>query len=396
MKTLKDFQFEGKTAFVRVDLNCPVDEKTKKVEPSERIAGHAKTVAALSDKGARVVVLAHQGRKGDYDCISLSQHALLLGDATKKPVKFVDDVCGEKAKAAIRSLKPGEILLLENVRFLDDETKYKTIEENEKATIVQQLSPLCDVFVLDAFSAAHRAQASIVGFYKKPVVAGLVMQAELEALAKLKNPKKPVAFVFGGAKPEDSIGIMSNWLSEGKIDHALTCGLLGELFLVASGRELGKTIELLKEKKALDYLPQARELLSKHKSRILIPEDVAIDFNGKRKEIPCHQLPSNHLICDIGAKTAKKYAEVLSGAKTVLMNGPAGMYENPEFEAGTRSLLKAIEKSGAFSVMGGGHTISAIEKFRINKKKLGYVSLAGKALIEYLSGAQLPGVKILQ
>lgn len=395
MQTLDTYDFKGKTAFVRADLNCPVDEATKKVEPSERIAGHAKTIAELSDKGAKVVVLAHQGRKGDYDCISLSQHALLLGDACKKPVKFVDDVCGEKAKAAIRSLQPGEILLLDNVRFLDDETKYKTIEDNENASIVRELSPLCDVFVLDAFSASHRAQASIVGFHKKPVVAGRVMQHELEALSRLKNPARPVAFVFGGAKPEDSIGIMSQWLSEGKLDCALTCGVLGVLMIVASGREVGKSLELLKEKKALDYLPQAKQLLMKYKGKIYVPDDVAVDLNGKRKELAIYELPSNYPIMDIGKKTAKKYSELLSGAKTIIVNGPAGVYEQPEFEYGTKALLKAVEKSGAFSVMGGGHTLSAIDKFKINKKKLGYVSLAGKALIEYLSGMELPGVKIL-
>jgi phosphoglycerate kinase len=395
MQTLDSFSFSGKTAFARVDLNCPVDEATKKVEPSQRIAGHAATVAELADKGARVVVLAHQGRKGDYDCISLSQHALLLGDAAKKPVKFVDDVCGEKAKTAIRALAPGGILLLDNVRFLDDETKYKTIEENEKATIVRELSPFCDVFVLDAFSAAHRAQASIVGFHLKPVVAGRVMQRELEALGKLRNPVRPVAFIFGGAKPEDSIGIMSQWLSEGKIDYALTCGVLGELMIVASGREIGKTLDFLKEKKALDYLPSAKQLLAKHKGKILIPEDVAVDLNGKRKELAIYELPSAFSILDIGKKTAKKYGDVLAAAKTIMVNGPAGVYESEEFSYGTKALLKAVEKSGAFSVMGGGHTLSALDKFKINKKKLGYVSLAGMALIEYLSGAELPGVKIL-
>lgn len=395
MQTLDTCSFSGKTAFVRVDLNCPVDEQTKKVEPSERIAGHAKTISELADKGARVVVLAHQGRKGDYDFISLSQHALLLGGACKKPVKFVDDVCGEKAKAAIKALQPGGILLLDNVRFLEDETKYKTIEENEKATIVRELSPLCDIFVLDAFSAAHRAQASIVGFHLKPVVAGRVMQHELEALSKLRNPARPVAFIFGGAKPEDSIGIMSQWLQEGKIDHALTCGLLGVLMVVASGREVGKSLELLKEKKAIDYLPQAKQLLLKYRGKILFPEDVAVDLNGKRKELATFELPSSYSIMDIGKKTAKKYSGLLSVAKTIMVNGPAGVYENEEFSYGTKTILKAVSSSSAFSVMGGGHTLSAIDKFKISKKKLGYVSLAGKALVEYLSGAELPGVKIL-
>ncbi|MCX6770697.1 MAG: phosphoglycerate kinase [Candidatus Micrarchaeota archaeon] len=396
MLTLDSCNFLGKTAFVRVDLNSPVDEKTLAVEKSERISGHAQTVRELSDKGARVVVLAHQGRKGDYDCISLSQHALLLGSEVKKPVRFVDDVCGKKAKDAIRSLSNGDILLLDNVRFLDDETKYKTIEENAKAKIVRELSPYCDVFVLDAFSAAHRAQASIVGFYKKPVVAGRVMERELDALNRLKEPKHPSIFIFGGAKADDSIGIMEHLLSEGKMDCALTCGVPGELFILASGKELGRTLVFLKEKKALEHLPKAREMLEKYKGRIMFPSDVAVDDGGKRKEIGISSLPSKHSIMDIGKKTVKLYEAKIAGAATVMMNGPAGVYENDEFSYGTRSLLKAIEGSQAFSVFGGGHTLSALDKFRIDKKRLGYVSLAGKALIEYLSGDELPGVKIVE
>lgn len=392
---MDNYGFDGKTAFVRVDLNCPVDEKTLLVEPSERIAGHAKTIAELSEKGAKTVVLAHQGRKGDYDCVSLSQHALLLGSEVKKPVKFIDDTCGQKAKSAISALKSGEILLLENVRFLSDETKYKTIEENANTTLVRELSPLCDVFVLDAFSAAHRAQASIVGFYKKPIVAGRVMEREVTALSKLSNPAHPMVFVMGGSKPEDSIGIMENWLSEGKVDRVLTCGVLGELFILASGQELGKTLGYLKEKKAIDHLPVAKELLSKYKGKILFPDDVAVVSGGERLELPIGKLPSSESIVDIGKKTAARYSAELKGAKTILVNGPAGVYEKKESEYGTKTLLLAIEESGAFSVIGGGHTLSALSKFKIKKEKLGYVSLAGKALIEYLSGEELPGVKIL-
>jgi phosphoglycerate kinase len=392
---MDSFDFKGKTAFIRADLNCPVDEKTLKIEPSERIAAHASTIRELSEKGAKTVVLAHQGRKGDYDCISLSQHALVLGAEVKKPVKFIDDVCGSRAKDAIRSLQNGEILLLENVRFLSDETKYKTIEENAKATLVTELSPLCDIFVLDAFSASHRAQASIVGFCKKPICAGRVMQRELEALSKLKNPSHPCVFIFGGAKPEDSLGIMENWLSSGKLDHALTCGVLGELMVAASGVKLGKTEEYLKEKKAYQHLEEAKKLLAKYPGKIRLPTDFAVDDGGKRKEITSGQLPSPHSIMDIGHKTAKQYGEIISKAATVMVNGPAGVYEKGEFSYGTKTLLGAVEESRAFSVLGGGHTLSALDKFKIDKKKLGYVSLAGKALIEYLSGQELPGVKIL-
>jgi phosphoglycerate kinase len=250
--------------------------------------------------------------------------------------------------------------------------------------------------VLDAFSAAHRAQASIVGFYKKPVVAGRVMERELTALNKLREPKHPSIFIFGGAKADDSIGIMEHLLSEGKMDYALTCGVPGELFILASGRELGKTLDFLKEKKALEHLPKARELLEKYKGKILFPQDVAVDAGGKRKEIAISSLPSKESIMDIGKETAKLYEAKIAGAATVMMNGPAGVYEQDEFAYGTRAILKAIEASKAFSVFGGGHTLSALDKFKIDKKRLGYVSLAGKALIEYLSGEELPGVKMLE
>ncbi|MEM4348572.1 MAG: phosphoglycerate kinase [Candidatus Anstonellaceae archaeon] len=395
MKTIDRFDFKGKRVFVRVDLNCPVDEKTKKVEPSSRIAAHAKTIRLLSDLGARVVVLAHQGRKGDSDFLSLSQHALLLGAECKKPVKFVDDVCGQKAKEAIQNLAPGEILLLENVRFLDDETQFKTIEENKNATIVKELSPFCDVFVLDAFSVAHRPHASVVGFCDKPTVAGLVMQHELEALSRLKNPKRPSVFIFGGAKAGDSIEILEEWLKKGKLDYALLGGVAGELFLLASGIQLGKTTDFLKESKALEYLPTAKQLLSKYRRKIISPSDVAVDAEGKRKELLVSKLPSEFLISDIGKKTAKQYSSYIKKAKTLVLNGPVGIYEQKAFSKGTKAILKAVASSKAFSVLGGGHTISAIEKFKINKKKLGYISLAGKALIEYLSGKELPGLKIL-
>ena len=176
----------------------------------------------------------------------------------------------------------------------------------------------------------------------------------------------------------------------------LTCGVLGELFILASGKELGKTLGFLREKKALEHLPKARELLEKYKGKILFPSDVAVDKGGKRKEISISALPSQESIMDIGGKTVALYEAKIASAKTVMMNGPAGVYEKEEFAYGTRAILKAIEKGSAFSVFGGGHTLSALEKFNINKKKLGYVSLAGKALIEYLSGDELPGVKIIE
>ncbi len=394
MITLDDLDFNGKAVFARADLNCPVDKTTLKVQDSPRMAGHAKTVRELSDKGAKVVVLAHQGRKGDYDFLPLAQHAVIFQKHVGRQVKFVPDVCGSVAKNAIKSLKPGEIILLDNVRNLDDEKNYKTIAECENATIVKELSPLCDIFVLDAFSVSHRPQPSVVGFAAKTIVAGREMQAELEALARVSNPKRPLVFVMGGTKPEDSVGILNDFLEKGKADFALTCGVFGNLMAYAKYGKLGAESEkFLAETNAIGHLPKAKELLSKYPGKVMVPGDFAYELGGKRKESSV--LPCDGAIMDIGAKTAGAYAEIISGAGTVVINGPAGVYEKDEFALGTKTILGAIENSKAYSLAGGGHTVSAIAKFVHDRKKIGYISLAGKALIAYLSGEELPGVKIV-
>jgi len=398
MLTLDSLDFAAKRVFVRVDLNSPFDEKTGSIEKSPRLVAHCRTLKELAKKKARVIVLAHQGRKGDSDCISLSQHARLLGEELKRQVRFVPDVCGQSAKDAISSLGNGKILLLENVRFLEDETKAKSTEEAATSTLVRELSPLCDIFVLDAFSVSHRPHASVVGFSSKPCVAGRVMQEELEALSKVKNPQRPLVFLFGGAKPGDSLGILEGWLTEGKVDTALATGVLGELFVLAQGRELGKTTEFLKSTNAIGQLAHVREIYEKYKEKILVPKDFAVDENNARKEISVRKLPSEFSILDIGKNTVSLYSKTLKNAKTIIVNGPAGVYEKDEFSYGTKKLLKAVEKAsslGAFSLLGGGNTISALSRFKIKKKKLGYVSLSGKALIEYLGGSRLAGVELL-
>ena len=393
-KTIDDFQFEGKVALVRVDLNSEVDEKTKKVTAGDRMDAHAQTVVELARKNAKTVLLAHQGRKGDYDFLPLEQHADLLSEKAAMHVKFVPDVAGEKAKEAIKEMRPGDVILLDNVRFLADETKGNPAD----AAIVKALAPLADVFVLDAFSVAHRAQASVVGFAGKlPVLAGRVMEKELTALTKFENPKRPVVFILGGAKPEDSLPVLKRWLKEGRLDKALTCGVLGNLFLMASGKKLGDATEkFLEQKEALKDVPKAKELLEKYGERIMYPSDVAVDENGKRVEVAAGKLPAKGQIKDIGLETSKVYVKEIAGAATVMMNGPAGVYESEEFAEGTRFILRAIEHARGFSLLGGGHTLSALSKFEIDTSNMGYVSLSGKALIEFLSGEQLPGIKMLE
>ncbi|MCS7106249.1 MAG: phosphoglycerate kinase, partial [Candidatus Aenigmarchaeota archaeon] len=234
--TLDDVQVANKTVLLRVDINVPYDVEKKQIQDSERIREHAKTIKELADKKAKVVILAHQGRKGDPDFIHLDQHAKLLSKYVGKEVQFVDDIIGEKAISKIKGLKPGEILLLDNVRFLDEETEEKSSKDHAKSNLVKKLSKLADIFVNDAFSASHRSHASIVGFTEVlPSYAGRIMEKELKSEERALNPLGMNVFVLGGAKPDDCLNIMDYIFKNkpGSIEKVLTCGTVGEIFLAA-------------------------------------------------------------------------------------------------------------------------------------------------------------------
>jgi len=398
-KALDDFQVKDKVVLVRVDFNSEIDPNTKKVTSDVRIKAHAETtLKELAEKGARTVVLAHQGRKGDPDYTPLKQHAEILGKILKCPVKYVDDTFGEKAKKAIKALKGGEILVLENVRSWDGETKSATPEQAAKTELVQNLAPLADLFVNDAFAAAHRGHVSMVGFTAVlPSAAGRIMERELKSLAKaLEKPEKPCVYVMGGAKADDSLEISKYVLGNGIADYVLVGGVTSQLFLAAKGVDLGKgNMAFLEKKQLTGLIPGIQALLKEFDGKVVMPEDVALDVNGKRKEIPVSKLPTEHSIFDIGAKTVENYAKLISKAKSIVVSGPMGVYENKEFNYGTKKVLEAIANSKAFSLAGGGNTIAAIAEYGLTKK-IGYISTAGGALIEFLMGKKLPGVVALE
>jgi phosphoglycerate kinase len=398
-KTLDDFDVKNKTVLVRVDFNSEIDPVTKKVTSDVRIKAHAEsTLKELAEKGAKTVVLAHQGRKGDPDYTPLKEHALILGKILKCPVKYVPDLFGDKAKAAIKSLKGGEILVLENVRSWDGETKNSTPEQASKTELVQNLEPLADLFVNDAFAAAHRGHVSMVGFTAVlPSAAGRIMERELTSLSKaLEKPEKPSVYVMGGAKADDSLEISKYVLSKGIADYVLTGGVTGQLFLAAKGVDLGKgNMGYLAKKELTGLIPGIKALMDKFGEKVMVPVDMAIDLNGKRKEIPDSKLPTENSIMDIGAKTVDAYAKIIGSAKSIVVSGPMGVYENKEFNYGTKKVLEAISTSKAFSLAGGGNTIAAINEYGLSKK-IGYISTAGGALIEFLMGKQLPGVVALE
>jgi len=397
--TMNDFDFRNKTALVRVDFNSPIDPKTKKILEDVRIRFSGETtIKELSQKGAKVVILAHQGRPGEPDFISLRQHAEVLGKILNKPVKYVDDLFGEKAKKAIKDLKNGEILVLENVRTYSEEQKKGTLEEHAKTEFVKSLAPLADVFVNDAFAAAHRAHVSIVGFAAVlPSVAGRIMERELKALSKaLESPEKPCVFILGGAKADDALRISKYVLDNNIADNVLTGGVAGHIFLVARGVDLGKpNIEYLKKKELMGFVPGIKDLIKSYSNQIKTPSDLAVDVNGKRREIAVEKLPTNYPIYDIGTKTIQYYGDIIRKAKSIVISGPVGVFENEAFMKGTKGILEAIAKSKAFSFVGGGHTVAAVEQFGL-EKKMGYVSTAGGALIEFLMGEKLSGVAALE
>ena len=396
--TLDDVDVSGKTVLVRVDFNSPIDPETKKIIDDTRIRMHAETIRELLEKGAKVVVLSHQGRPGQPDFIPLKQHAEILEKVLGRLVKFVDDVYGEKAKEAIKSLKSGEILVLDNVRNFPEETKSKSPEEHAKSELVKSLAPLADIFVIDGFSVAHRSHASVVGFSAVlPTVAGRVMEKELKALSKaLEKPEKPCVFVLGGAKAEKCIDIIDYALGNDIADKVLTGGLVGHVFLAAKGVDIGEPNMKLLEKKGLaELIPKMKELLEKYAGRIEVPVDVAVDAEGERREISVEELPTNMPICDIGVRTVEKYAEILGNAKSIVISGPMGVYEKDLFVDGTKGVFKAAVESGAFTLAGGGDTLAALRKAGL-EGKVSYASTAGGAFIEYISGKKLPAVEVLR
>ncbi|RLE78113.1 MAG: phosphoglycerate kinase [Thermoprotei archaeon] len=399
IKTLDDVDVEGKCVFVRVDFNSPVDPHTKKLLDDARIRTHSKTVEELIERKARIVLLAHQGRKGEPDFISLKEHAKRLSEILHYPVKFVDDIFGEKAKKAIKSLEKGEVLLLENVRMWDGETKKLPPEEHAKSELVRELAPFMDIFCVDAFAAAHRSHASMVGFMPvaKEVVAGRVMEQELKVLYKVRNsPEHPCIYILGGAKAEDSADLSYAVLSQGIADYILTGGLVANLFLYSQGVDLGsENIKILEKKGFIDLKDKVVKLLEKYGDRILLPVDLAVDASGSREEIDVGVLPTKYLIKDIGSRTCDLYASKIKEANTVVMNGPMGIFEEKAFSLGTEKIFDHIVSSQAFSLIGGGHTIAAARKLGF-LEKFSYVSTAGGALVEYLIKGSLPVVEALR
>jgi phosphoglycerate kinase len=396
--TIDDFDIEGKTVLVRVDINTPVDPNTGTILDDTRMKLHSETLKELSDKGAKVVVLAHQSRPGKKDFTTLEQHSNVLSKNLDREVQYIDSIFTHEAREAIKNLNNHDILLLENVRFFSEESINKTPEEQSKTIIPQKLSPLIDIFINDAFAAAHRSQPSLVGFTPiVPSAAGRLMEKELKLIQNaLNNVEHPCVFVLGGMKADDSIDVMKNVLKNETADYVLTTGLVANIVLLGAGFNIGKASKnFIKDRDYCYLVKNSKKLLKKYGSKIVYPKDVAIESkDGRREDVTIDKIPDSPIF-DIGIESIKEYAKIIRNAKTIFANGPAGVFEDPKFAMGTEDILNAIASSDGFSIIGGGHIAAATTAMGF-ENDVNHVSSGGGACINLLSGKKLAAVEALK
>ena len=405
IRSLDELDLKGKTVLCRVDMNQPVDKTTGKLKSTNRIRACAPTVKELSDKGAKVVLMAHQGSDIEYkNFYSTKPHRDVLSEILGREVKWIDDVCGPAAREAIKALKEGEILLLDNVRYVSEEqTLFENSlklshEDQAKTLLVQKLAPLADYYVCDAFAAAHRDQPSLCGFEQLlPSAMGRLFEAEYCAVSGvMETPERPCLFVLGGAKISDAFLMMKTVLGRGTADKVITGGLVANIFLLAKGEKIGDgSYSFIEKSGYTEFIEKAKELLEQFGNKIVLPMDLAWTKDGKRAEGKIGNIPSEIGAVDIGTETIEKYKNEIMNAKTVFVNGPMGVFEDALTENGTKEIWTALAATKAYTVIGGGDSITATEKYGLTDK-LGYICTGGGALIRFLTGEELPVVKALR
>lgn len=386
--TMKDLDLKGKRVFCRVDFNVPM--KDGEVKDDTRIRAAVPTIEYLVENGAKVILASHLGRpKGEVnEEMRLAAAGSRLSELLHKEVKSLKESIGESVEKEIGEMQQGDIILLENVRF-------HAGEEKNDDTLAKSFAELADVFVNDAFGAAHRAHASTAGIAKHlPSVSGLLLEKELDVLGKaLSEPERPFTAIIGGAKVKDKIGVIDHLLD--KVDNLLIGGGLSYTFIKAQGHEIGNS--LVEE----DKLELARSFIQKAEEKgvkFYLPVDatVADEFSkdAETKQVKIEEIPSDWMGLDIGPETAKLYADVIKNSKLVIWNGPMGVFEMEPFANGTRSVAEAMAETEAYTVIGGGDSAAAVEKFNV-ADKMDHISTGGGASLEFMEGKELPGVTAL-
>ena len=396
MKTIESLgDLAGKRVLVRSDFNVPLDAE-KNITDDGRIQAALPTLRLLLDAGAKVIIVAHLGRpKGkvnpDY---SLAPVAERLREVTGVEVALAPDTVGEGAKAAVAALKPGNIVLLENVRFNAAETSK---DDAERAAFAAELAALADVFVSDGFGVVHRKQASVYDVAKLlPAAAGLLVRKEIEALSKaVKDPERPYTVVLGGSKVSDKLGVIANLLT--KADRLLIGGGMAYTFLAAQGNEVGAS---LLEKDQIDTVKGYLATAEERGVELLLPVDtvVAPEFaaDAPATVVSSSAIPADQMGLDIGPETRKLFADAIATSKTVVWNGPVGVFEFPAFAAGTKAVAQAISDSSAFSVIGGGDSAAAVRTLGFDVSTFSHIYTGGGASLELLEGKTLPGIAVLE
>jgi phosphoglycerate kinase len=391
MLTLEDFDTEGKRVFLRVDINTPIHPETGKLMERARLEEAALTIKDLPQ--SKVVVASHQGRVGRSDYISLESHSKALEDILGSRVQFVPDVFGPEALKEIDSLSEGQVLVLDNLRFTAEENQEYKPADAEKTFLVGRLREHFDFCVLDAFSTAHRASPTIVGFAGLiPTCAGRTVGRELRMLDRIAAVEKgPYVTVLGGAKVNDRLEAIDALVANNRADKVLLCGVVGLVFLKAAGKIRGD-VGIDGEQK---FVLKARQLLDDDPDRFGLPMDLAIGENGGRKEVEPWQAGALSQVLDIGSKTVDRYSHFIKGAGTVFMSGPPGAFEWDEFALGTEGLLRAMGSSLGTTIISGGHLSTALRKYGIHEQ-IDHVSTAGGALVQFLAGKRLPLIDALE
>jgi phosphoglycerate kinase len=397
-KSYKDVDLKGKKVLIRPDINSNIDIENNKIRESPRI--HALIPALNELKDSAVVVMAHQSRPGAKDFTSLELHAGEIRKLLDRPVKYVDDVFGEKAVQAIKDLKAGEVLVLNNVRTWDTENKqFKDFAEAEQLEMIQTLAPLFDYFIADAFGAAHRAQPSIIGW--PTLLAGPTTVKEFEYMSKiLENPGRPMVMLIGGAKAIDKFIAMEYNFDNERLDYALCSGLTAILILEAIGISTGEPNRKVIAKDLEKEQERIKATYEKYKDKIILPKDLIIDDNGNRKVVAVDEIGKYNVVAgDIGPKTTEEFKEIVLKAKTIIANGPPGIFEQEVFRKGTFDMAEIMaevsKNKGALTVIGGGEMGTAAEMSGY-ANDVSFISTGGGAMLEILSGKDVPMVKALR
>ncbi len=393
--TIDDLELENKKVLLRIDINSPIG-KNGEILDDTRFKAHIGTIRELMEKKASIIILAHQGRPFSSDYTRLKKHAELLSNLLGEKVTYIPDVIGPHAKRVISELKPGEIVLLDNTRLHAEDAIEASLEDQASTILAKELSKQVDFYVNDAFAVSHRRQATVIGIPQLiPAAAGRLLEKEIRVLSRaISTDEKPKVFVLGGAKLKDTVRIIEYLIKSGAADEILTTGLVGLLFLMVSGRDVGKAAKVIEKKADEKTMSLARKLIAENVN-IRVPLDFISETNEGLDIVSANRIIGAPM--DIGPSTVEYYTYKMRNAKIIVMRGPAGVIEDPRFRRGTKELVEyALTKTSAFTIFGGGHfnaILSALPEDA--KRRVGHISTGGGALLYFLSGRILPGLEAL-